>query len=73
MAVLIVGGFLMVVALELPGLRQRKDRREMAIFGVLLGIGLTVSLLMAFHVPLPKVTSAITELFTRTGMGRTLH
>lgn len=62
MIILLVAGFALIVALEVPGLVRKGYWRELAVFGVLLGAAFVLSIMMAMGVKLPYVSSGITKL-----------
>ncbi|SHI84149.1 hypothetical protein [Desulfofundulus thermosubterraneus] len=61
---LILTGFAVIIAIELPRLLRQKLYRETIAFFVLIAIGITLSLGQALQLPIPNVTKGI-EAITR--------
>ncbi|QNB47882.1 hypothetical protein BR63_17425 [Thermanaerosceptrum fracticalcis] len=61
---LILTGFAVIVAIELPRLIKQKIYREIVIFFVLIAIGITLSLGQVLQLPIPNITKGI-ETVTR--------
>lgn len=59
--------FLLMWAVELPAMLHRRDRGEIAAFAVLWALGLTLSLLLQYGVPLDGVTLFLRRLFDPLG------
>ncbi len=56
---LILTGFAVIVAIELPRLLRQKLHRETVAFFVLIAIGITLSLGRVLHLPVPNITKGI--------------
>ena len=56
---LILTGFAVIVAIELPRLIKQKIYREIVIFFVLIALGITLSLGQVLQLPIPNVTKGI--------------
>lgn len=56
---LILTGFAVIVAMELPRLIKQKIYREIVIFFVLIALGITLSLGQVLQLPIPNVTKGI--------------
>lgn len=63
--ILLVLAFLFIVLLEVPGLVQRKQYRELVAFSVLLGMGFILSLLQVLGVRLPSPIDGIVYVTDR--------
>lgn len=61
---LILTGFAVIVAIELPRLIKQKTYREIVIFFVLIALGITLSLGQVLQLPIPNITKGI-ETVTR--------
>ncbi len=61
---LILTGFAVIVAIELPRLIKQKIYRKIVIFFVLIILGITLSLGQVLQLPIPNVTKGI-ETVTR--------
>lgn len=61
---LILTGFAVIVAIELPRLIKQKTYREIVIFFVLIVLGITLSLGQVLQLPIPNITKGI-ETVTR--------
>lgn len=64
---LVAAVFLLLALPELPGLRHRRDPAEIAAFAFLWAAGLTLSLLIAAHVPMDGVTKLLRAVFEPLG------
>ncbi|SFA72679.1 MULTISPECIES: hypothetical protein [unclassified Bacillus (in: firmicutes)] len=54
---------IMICAIELPTLWKQKLRKEMVIFFVLLGMGFTLSTLLALNIKVPPILDAVEFVF----------
>lgn len=65
MIILLVGIFLLLFLWEAPGLVAKEYWRELAVYTLLLLIGLVISLLLASGVELPYIESFWIKLFAK--------
>lgn len=65
MILLLIVGFGLTALIELPGLLQRKNRREVLLFAALLGLGFTLSVLMELGVQFPEVTTTLNHFYKK--------
>ncbi len=68
MILLVLLGFALIVALELPGLLKARYWRELIVFALLTAGAFILSLLLVFGVELPYIDSVLIEVFTKLGL-----
>ncbi len=68
MILLVLLGFALIVAMELPGLLRAQSRRELIVFALLTAGAFILSLLLVFGVELPYIDSVLIEVFTKLGL-----
>ncbi|NLY90420.1 MAG: hypothetical protein GX081_02285 [Firmicutes bacterium] len=71
MILLVVGVFLLLFLWEAPGLVAKEYWRELAVFTILLLIGLVFSLLLVGGVELPYIESFWIKVFAKVGKALT--
>lgn len=62
-ALLTVLGALLILAMELPGIRRRGRPRELAAFSVLMIVAFGYALLAVLRLPVPNPTPALEAVF----------
>lgn len=60
---LILIAFILLVGWDLPKIIRNNHKKELIVYSSLMLVGLTLSLLVSFHVPLPNPTKGLEALF----------
>lgn len=63
MIVLALFAFLLIIAIEVPGLVKKRMWRELAAFAVILGVGMSLSILQILGVELPSPITFIEAIY----------
>jgi hypothetical protein len=59
MIIMLLGVFLIIALLEVPGLVKKQYWRELIVFGFFLSIGLILSMLLTLGVKFPYITTVL--------------